>query len=371
LTQNPGGLSRKLIVVVIAVVVVVGSLTVVLVYANQSGSAVSTLPAGSSSVPSSSASTAFQSIDSSSSGLALEVDLNATVMSSRGAIAAQLTLFNSLGENLTFALSYPANSTISDWNGYDTDTNCGVHGFFGSMVGYALFQGSYSLANISLAGSPLQLGPQVVTLGCISGPNPDSVVFLPHSDTAVLSGNPEQIALLASTGSCLSISNGYSCVGNDALSGYWNTTAPLSPQDAEIGSPYFRYFSPGEYTLVVEDMWNQTVYAHFQVTPNSTTGTINENVRVNGTCTAVSYIIPDTEEVSLTTVTVTSGTNTTYSVSTVTISHAAETTLGTTTYSTFTNVAMSNVGYVVTTTSQDLNDIPSDGWTVAVCTYQP
>jgi len=107
------------------------------------------------------------------------------------------------------------------------------------------------------------------------------------------------------------------------------------------------------------------------VVNNTTTVTINENVQINGTCTAVSYIIPDTEKVSLTTVTVTSGTSTTYYVSTITISHAGETTLGTTTYSTFTHVAISNVGYVVTTTSQDLNDIPSDGWTVTVCTYQP
>ncbi|MGD0638839.1 MAG: hypothetical protein ABSA72_12450, partial [Nitrososphaerales archaeon] len=82
-------------------------------------------------------------------------------------------------------------------------------------------------------------------------------------------------------------------------------------------------------------------------------------------------IIPDTEEVSLTTVTSVTGTNTTYSVSTVTISHASETTLGTTTYSTSTYAAIGNVGYVVTTTSQDLNDIPSNGWTVTTCAFTP
>jgi len=205
---------------------------------------------------------------SSSSGLELEVDLNATVTAPGGAIGAQLTLFNSLDQNLSLVLSYPANSTISDWNSYDTD--CGGS-FFYSMIGYALFQGYYSASNISLAGSPLQLGPQLVT-SCIMMANPDSVVFLPDSNTGVLyspfwpDGNPEQITMSASTGSCLSTSPGsYSCGVSKGLSGYWNTTAAITLQDATIGSPYFRYFSPSEYTLAVQDMWNQTVYVHFHV----------------------------------------------------------------------------------------------------------
>ena len=106
------------------------------------------------------------------------------------------------------------------------------------------------------------------------------------------------------------------------------------------------------------------------VVNNTTTVTINENVQINGTCTAVSYIIPDTEEVSLTTVTMTSGTNTTYFVNTVTISHAGETTLGTTTYSTSTYANNTGV-YTMTSTSDNLNDIPSNGWTVTTCTFTP
>jgi hypothetical protein len=100
------------------------------------------------------------------------------------------------------------------------------------------------------------------------------------------------------------------------------------------------------------------------------TTTVYENLEMVGNCTAVSYIIPDTEQVSITNVTVVSGTNTTYSASTVTISHAGETTLGSTTYSTST-YANDTAVYTITSTSQNSNDIPSDGWTVTTCTLIP
>ena len=66
----------------------------------------------------------------------------------------------------------------------------------------------------------------------------------------------------------------------------------------------------------------------------------------------------------------TSGTNTTYTTSTVTVSHAGETTLGTTTYSTST-YGNDTAVYTTTNTSYNLNDIPSDGWTVTTCTFSP
>jgi hypothetical protein len=113
-----------------------------------------------------------------------------------------------------------------------------------------------------------------------------------------------------------------------------------------------------------------TVETSYVNSTTTYTTTIYKNVEMVGTCTAVSYIIPDTEEVSLTTVTMTSGTNTTYFVNTVTISHAGETTLGTTTYSTSTYANNTGV-YTMTSTSDNLNDIPSNGWTVTTCTFTP
>jgi hypothetical protein len=140
------------------------------------------------------------------------------------------------------------------------------------MIGYALFQGYYSSGNISLADAPLQLAPQL-NVGCTTLSNSDSVVFLPDSDTGMLysqylpNGSSEPITVWASTGSCLKTSSGGYMCGGKALSGYWNTTSPITLQDAAIGSPFFRYLQAGQYTLAVQDIWNQTVYAHFQVVP--------------------------------------------------------------------------------------------------------
>jgi hypothetical protein len=206
--------------------------------------------------------TGFHSTVSSSSGLELRVDLNATTVDSGGAVAAQLTLFNSLDENLSLVPSYPVNSAIPGWNGYDFV--CG-RSPVSSMMGYALFQGNFAANNISLAGSPLQLVPPV-PIRCPTYSNPDKVVFLADNYSAALygpawNGAIVKITIGASTESC---SSGQCGLGT-GLSGYWDTTARISGQNATTNSTYFRYFSPGQYTVAVQDIWDQTVYAHFQV----------------------------------------------------------------------------------------------------------
>ena len=195
------------------------------------------------------------------------MDLNSTVVASGGTVAAQITLFNSLDQNLSLAPSFPENSTIQSWNAYDF--LCGENNLL-PMIGYALFQGDYTPDNISLAGSPLQLAP-FVELPCAIWPNPTSIVFLPKNDTAEIygtggpSGVVEPISIGASTESCTWNGSGGDCGVGEGLSGYWNSTSPITQQEATTASPFFRYFAPGEYTLAVQDVWNQTIYAHFQV----------------------------------------------------------------------------------------------------------
>jgi hypothetical protein len=207
-------------------------------------------------------------------GLRLQLQLNASTFESGSGLAAQIAVFNSLDENLSLTPAYQANSTILTWDGYDFF--CGDSGDpLRAVVGYALFSGDYSAGNVSLAGSPLQLAPPV-GISCISVAGPDSIVFLPESDNASLNGlgNPggihELVALAASTESCENPTPGtYDCGADKGLSGYWNTTGVnyLQDQEAAIGSQYFSYFPPGQYTLVVQDEWGQSLYAHFQVTP--------------------------------------------------------------------------------------------------------
>ena len=97
------------------------------------------------------------------------------------------------------------------------------------------------------------------------------------------------------------------------------------------------------------------------------TTTVFENTRETGTCTATSYLVPDTVEVSATEVTVTSGNSTYSSLSTTTI-YPGTATEGTTTYSVLTYVNGTS-SFVITSTSTDYDDAPSDGWSVIVCSF--
>jgi hypothetical protein len=99
------------------------------------------------------------------------------------------------------------------------------------------------------------------------------------------------------------------------------------------------------------------------------TKTVLVNTALVGTCGAVSYFVPDTLEEVSANVTVTSGTSTMV-YENVSVSEAGTTTVGTYNYSTSSYGNLT--GYSTTTsTSDNLNERPSDGWSVIVCTYHP
>ena len=270
--ESSVGAKKVFAVVVISVVVVVGVLSL-------TGLPGDRVPSSGAYTTSAGEASTFYST-TSPLGLRLQVQFNASTFETGSGLAAQIAVYNSLDENLSLIPAYQANSTITTWDDYDFF--CGDSGYtLRAVVGYALFSGDYSADNVSLAGNPLQLAPPV-GVSCISVAGPDSIVFLPESDNASLGGlgypggNHEPVALAASTESCETPSPGtYYCGGGKGLSGYWNVTgvAFLQDQEAAIGSQYFSYFPPGEYTLAVQDMWGQSLYAHFQVTRVSATST--------------------------------------------------------------------------------------------------
>jgi hypothetical protein len=75
--------------------------------------------------------------------------------------------------------------------------------------------------------------------------------------------------MVAGTEACTNSSGQTQCpVAGTSLFGYWNATGPvlgLNIANATTSSQYFHYFSPGQYTLVAEDMWGQSAFAYFQV----------------------------------------------------------------------------------------------------------
>lgn len=207
------------------------------------------------------------------SGLELNLNLNATTMGVGSALGAQITFFNPLKENLSIPVEYSSNSKIAAWT--DSDFVCGGNSLY-FLAAYALFQGRYSPENVSSAGTPLLLAPPA-GFSCLSPLRPNVVIFLPNSSNASLGeqGGPYQLSTNVTTEYCENVPNlagtySTSCPVGTSVFGYWaQVNCCLEGDKATTSSPYFHYLPPGEYTLVVEDEWNQTICAPFLVSAAS------------------------------------------------------------------------------------------------------
>lgn len=195
----------------------------------------------------------------SSSGLELRVELNATTILPGQALAAHVTLFNTLDENLSLTTIGPASLTrqIAAWN--NDDFVCGIGGLASGVAGFALFRGHVSGGNLSIAPDPLQLA-EVLLVPCNALPLGDLIVFLPHSDNASVS---EHSAFLYPASLNVTSPPFYHGSG---LFGYWNRTSYACCAANANAPNFFRYFTPGEYTIAAEDLWGDRVFAYFQVT---------------------------------------------------------------------------------------------------------
>jgi hypothetical protein len=221
----------------------------------------------------------FASTSTSATSLQLQVRLNATTIRSGHAVSAQITIVNPLSQNVSVVPDYQADGSILSWNSYDF--LCGglsASNPTWSLAGYALFKGHYTSANLSAAGAPLSLEPPLL-IECVSEPVPSSIVFYPNGSSIAAYFEPGQNgipyppvvmghAAMNATTEAYVYESGYYGYGPGALFGYWvgPPGGVFGGQNATITSPNFHYFSPGEYTLAVEDMWGQVVYSYFEVT---------------------------------------------------------------------------------------------------------
>jgi hypothetical protein len=314
-------------------------------------------------------------------GLQLEIRLNSTMMQVGGALTAQVYLFNTLGTNVSLTPNFSANPNVIKWD--YVDSICGLSPV-DHMFGYALFQGHYTPQNISRAIEPLLLAPPEAVFEC---PNTlyaeayiHNVNFAPKSYLARVSANasfsdvfkaqPVKMQANITTEYCFTepyqatgtvIDNGittsytttelsFGCRADTSLYGYW--TLPTGPSCSltfnanSTNNHYcnFHRFSAGSYTLVAEDLWNDTAYAYFQVASTST------NLVA---CTAYYYSVMGQEYLYVTS-------SSTYTSSTVTTLTSAGTFTSTTSVS-------ETAGYATTMTIFK----PPSAWEVVSCTYPP
>lgn len=249
----------------------VAVLVVAFVAIESSGEHSGSLPLSVSATASVSASISSSSSQNSSApgGLRLTIVLNSTSIQWHGNLTAEIELTNTLDQNLTVALPSPSQSVL-EWNG--DDFLCSLNPS-DSLVDYAVFQGHFTEANVSEAGSPLQQEPPAVVPCPTESSYPGSAVFSASSDQATVyrdgSASPVTSALVPHTGYCSTSQGVTECGEGSGLVGYWNRNGTYSGTDLNFTSPAFTYFPPGEYTLVATDLWNQYAYATFEVLPNS------------------------------------------------------------------------------------------------------
>jgi hypothetical protein len=198
-------------------------------------------------------------------GLQLKMVLNATSMRPDGAIFGNVTVVNTSDQNATVPTQQSQN--ITSWDYYND--NCMAEYF----VGYAVFSGHYTGGNISSAGTPLELVPRTATAGCPGGPFPSPITFLPGMsdrekvgmflDPASPHDGPFPDLVNVTTDVCKdSESLVFGCLASyPGLVGYWNMSA---------STPTVVPFSPGKYTILAWDDWNQYAYATFVVSSNTT-----------------------------------------------------------------------------------------------------
>lgn len=209
-------------------------------------------------------------------GLQVKLYLNSTSMRSDGAITGFVTVANTLDQNVTVTpLPQDLNSTMpASW--ISAIDPCGSIAFPG---GYAVFQGHFTTENISLAAH----NPLVLTPGpggsCTVVTHLDALTFLPGGGQAVGRiidvANPNPEIFLPDQ---LNVTS-YVCTGEPGsanvcsvdpefpgLVGYWYKTSVCNGNPVCTFLP-FAPFSPGQYTIVAWDDWNQYVYVTFVVQP--------------------------------------------------------------------------------------------------------
>jgi hypothetical protein len=240
----------------------------------------------------------------SQDGLRLEVALNTTSLLAGKGLSAQVYLTNTLPRNVSLSANLTAFPGDSALEALGRGYQCHGAGLLG-VLNFGVYQGHYTAANFSQDAVPLILEAPVPH-GCpnpyyyVQSP-PQRVEFAANSDMATVSGQkttgmhlspwtgnvtavpnrsgPSTIIVNGSTTTSSGETQLYLAWGPvyEGLRGYWT----LPPNGIYISiHPYnnstvlqaikeahglYHEFTPGSYTIVAEDLWNQTVFAYFEV----------------------------------------------------------------------------------------------------------
>ncbi len=178
------------------------------------------------------------SVSSTVSGLELSLSLNSVQLQRGQSIGATVTIFNSPGtvNNVSAAANWPIKGLTT-----------GACGTLNDPVGFALFQGYYTLQNISSAGTPLELYYPGV-YNCPATFNVKYYLFQPHSYSATIGVTPS-----------FGPQTPYPITASVGANGSWTGSA-VNGQSAG-----HHLFTPGIYTVVAGDEWGDILILYFVV----------------------------------------------------------------------------------------------------------
>jgi hypothetical protein len=213
---------------------------------------------------------------SSNSGLLLRVSVNSTNLRVGQELDVKVSLFNALPSQNEISIPRTPSSGGFEIQGYPIAMWGGC--LFPEPIEFMIVKGQYSVGQLE----DLSINSSSPPIICMEGGAVRTVVFQANSDVADLLGS-------FCTAECYP-NEVYSVhlESNFTVNGYWGY--PLNSSEAQdIYTPYggcttpsgncglaFSYpevgpiaqsvFSPGEYTLLVEDVWGQVQLLYFTVT---------------------------------------------------------------------------------------------------------
>jgi hypothetical protein len=201
-----------------------------------------------------------------SDGLRLSVSLNASQLTPGQALQVNISVLNTFSttNRLPTSDGWPFQGIpLAVWPDCDSmllgSSSVGFNVSVGAEA--VVLKGDYTISNLtSAADTHFQVA------ACTEGLEVDHVIFAPRSEQANLTG------FYAGAYGGNKTLGPYQVAGTFTTNGYWdlvNNSGRIDFLDYEgqqtIDSPITTPFTPGMYTVGIEDMWGQWVILHFVV----------------------------------------------------------------------------------------------------------
>lgn len=176
-------------------------------------------------------------------GLEFVLTLNSTMIRSGEAINVSMAVSNVLPKvnNVSTEKDWALPALLRWWP---------CTGISPAPMYFAMFQGYYTMANVSSA-TPLPFFPPGSAASCPASRSPNYFLFEPSGDEVIGFGGH------------------FSMTTSESENGYYSTTevASYEPNATQGTVPAFLSFSPGVYTIAAGDEWGDVVTLHLVVEP--------------------------------------------------------------------------------------------------------